>query len=182
MLDAEVPVRKAEPSMPGEQESSLARVVAGVDGSPLSEEALRWATSQAALIHQDVDAITAWQLPGGFADLVTPADVNDADYRIPAEKALLDSVRRVVDARSDLTMRPQGPEVVDAGTGVTVRLRVVEGHPARVLVDASDGASLLVVGSRGRGGFAGLILGSVSLYCVSHAHCPVVVLRAGARP
>ena len=55
--------------------------------------------------------------------------------------------------------------------------RVVEGNPAQVLIDASDGADLLVVGSRGHGGFTEALLGSVSQHCVHHAHCPVVVIR-----
>ena len=58
-----------------------------------------------------------------------------------------------------------------------MRARVVEGNPAQVLLDASDGADLLVVGSRGHGGFAEALLGSVSQHCVHHAHCPVVVIR-----
>jgi nucleotide-binding universal stress UspA family protein len=61
--------------------------------------------------------------------------------------------------------------------GVAIESRVTEGHPAAVLVDASRGADLVVVGSRGHGEFAGMLLGSVSEHCVSNAHCPVVVLR-----
>jgi nucleotide-binding universal stress UspA family protein len=60
---------------------------------------------------------------------------------------------------------------------VTVRATVAEGHPADVLVRAARGADLLVVGSRGHGGFAGSLLGSVSQYCVHHAACPVLVVR-----
>lgn len=59
----------------------------------------------------------------------------------------------------------------------TVHARVAEGNPAQVLIDASDGADLLVVGSRGHGGFTEALLGSVSQHCVQHAHCPVVVIR-----
>jgi hypothetical protein len=62
---------------------------------------------------------------------------------------------------------------------VPVRPLVTEGHAAEVLLRASKGADLLVVGSRGHGGFASAMLGSVSLYCVLHAHCPVVVVRDG---
>jgi nucleotide-binding universal stress UspA family protein len=63
---------------------------------------------------------------------------------------------------------------------VDVESVVVQGHPAKVLVDASVGAQLLVVGSRGHGGFAGLLLGSVSEYVIAHASCPVLVIRHAA--
>jgi nucleotide-binding universal stress UspA family protein len=65
---------------------------------------------------------------------------------------------------------------------LTVESRLERGSAAAVLVAASGGATLLVVGSRGRGGFAGLLLGSVSQQCASHARCPVVIVRAGDRP
>ena len=64
------------------------------------------------------------------------------------------------------------------GDGVEIERRVVEGAPGAVLVEESRGADLLVVGSRGHGGFAGLLLGSVSQQCAHHAECPVVIVRA----
>ena len=64
-----------------------------------------------------------------------------------------------------------------AHSGVPVQPVAVQGHPAPVLVEASRGADLLVVGSRGHGEFAGMLLGSVSQYCVTQAHCPVLVFR-----
>ena len=66
---------------------------------------------------------------------------------------------------------------VDPASGVRVRSLIAEGNPAQVLLDAAAGADLLVVGSRGHGGFAEALLGSVSQHCVHHAHCPVVVIR-----
>ncbi|MDT7593071.1 MAG: hypothetical protein QOH45_2602, partial [Pseudonocardiales bacterium] len=68
-------------------------------------------------------------------------------------------------------------KAVSAGHGVHLRKHVTQGHPAQVLLDASEGADLLVVGSRGHGGFTGMLLGSVSQYLVTHARCPVVVVR-----
>jgi nucleotide-binding universal stress UspA family protein len=66
---------------------------------------------------------------------------------------------------------------IPADSGVSVRQRAVAGHPARALLDAADGADLLVVGSRGHSGFAGMLLGSVSQHCVHHSPCPVLVIR-----
>ena len=62
--------------------------------------------------------------------------------------------------------------------GIEVTSRVVQGHPAQILVEASKGADLLVVGSRGHGEFVGMLIGSVSEYCATNAHCPVLVHRA----
>jgi nucleotide-binding universal stress UspA family protein len=135
------------------------RIAVGVDGSPSSREALRWAVRQAALTGSVVDAVIAWHDPasyGGYAWLI--ADTCDAGL---AAKTLSEAV----------------DSTVTAGGGVTVRQRVMEGNPARVLVDAAEGADLLVVGSRGHGGFAGMLLGSVSEHCVRHSPCPVVVIR-----
>ena len=73
-------------------------------------------------------------------------------------------------------MRWSAP-VSRAHPNITVRPRAVEGHPAHVLIEASRGAELLVVGSRGHGAFSGMVLGSVSQHCVTQAHCPVLVLR-----
>jgi nucleotide-binding universal stress UspA family protein len=68
-------------------------------------------------------------------------------------------------------------ELPESGRQVEIRPKVAEGNAAQVLLDASDGADLLVVGSRGHGGFAEALLGSVSQHCVHHATCPVVVIR-----
>ncbi|WP_329018626.1 universal stress protein [Micromonospora rifamycinica] len=67
-------------------------------------------------------------------------------------------------------------DVASGGTPVQFATHVVRGHPAQVLLDAADGAQLLVVGSRGHGAFAGMLLGSVSQHCVQHASCPVVIV------
>lgn len=131
----------------------------GVDGSPSSREALRWAVRQAALTGSVVDAVIAWRDPSGYGGYGWL--IEDAGYRDLAAKTLGETV----------------DGIVTAGSGVTVRQHVVEGHPARVLLDAAQGAGLLVVGSRGHGGFTGMLLGSVSQHCVQHAPCPVVVIR-----
>lgn len=138
------------------------RIVTGVDGSPSSVAALRWAVGQARLTHGTVDAVIAWQIPASMAGYgwVPVAVANGSDLESVA--------RRILDEAISQATGPDDPPV---------RGRVVQGLPVRVLLDASDDANLLVVGSRGHGGFAGALLGSVSQHCVHHARCPVVVVR-----
>jgi nucleotide-binding universal stress UspA family protein len=141
------------------------RIVVGVDGSPSSLAALRWAVRQAGLTGGTVDAIVAWRMPAsmtgyGFAP-VAMSDCSDMEQI--AKRALNEAISKVV--RSD--------------GGPPVRSLVVQGFPAQVLLNASVGADLLVVGSRGHGGFSGALLGSVGQHCVRHAPCPVVIIRDG---
>ena len=149
--------------MSAHQDGDAPRIVVGVDGSAASRAAFRWAVRQAELTGATIQAITAWQHPvatGGYA--WGPVGVLDStDLQEAAEKTLADEISEVVGARTDIKLQPQP----------------VEGNPAQVLLDASAGADLLVVGSRGHGGFTGMLLGSVSEHCVSNAHCPVLVLR-----
>jgi nucleotide-binding universal stress UspA family protein len=135
------------------------RIVVGVDGSPSSMTALRWAILQAELTGCDVEAVTAWQLPSryGFAAVTDRA----TDFEGDARKVLADALNEVSSVEPD----------------VLIRSSVAEGHPAEVLVRAARGADMLVVGSRGHGGFTEAVLGSVSQYCVHHAPCPVLVIR-----
>ena len=150
-------------SSPGtDRQSGSGRIIVGVDGSPSSEEALRWAIGQARLTGQPVDAVMSWQIPANFA--VGP--LLDFDWEGEAAGALEDAVEKVVDS-------------ADADR---VSLRTVKGHPAQVLLDAAADAALLVVGSRGRGGFTGMLLGSVSQHVVARAACPVVVVREIVSP
>ena len=139
----------------------MAMIVVGVDGSDESKEALRWALEEARLRHATVRAVYAWRDPYVLA----PGFGLPEDFEFDAlrERAVetLDAVIAEVDGTSDV--------LVD---GV-----VAEGAAASVLVDAAEGADLLVVGSRGHGGFVGLLLGSVSQQCVQHAPCPVLVVR-----
>ena len=150
--------------MPGQEDRTGPRIVSGVDGSPSSISALRWAIRQAGLTGAAVDAVIAWHYPvtvgGGYgaAPMVTAGGF---DFRENAEKVLADAISIAV----------------DPGSGVPVRPLAAEGNAAQVLLDAADGADLLVVGSRGHGGFTEALLGSVSQHCVHHAHCPVVVIR-----
>ena len=150
-----------------ESRTGESSIVVGVDGSPSSMSALRWAIRQAALTGAAVDAVIAWYYPAatvGYGWAPTGADAG-FDFRETAEKVLAGAIASAV-----------GP-----GSSVGVRARVVEGNPAQVLLDACDSADLLVVGSRGHGGFTEALLGSVSQHCVHHAHCPVVVIRGQDR-
>lgn len=131
------------------------RVVVGVDGSPSSRAALCWAAEQAALTSAELEAVIGWSYPTSYGFPV----IADVDWASSAQKIVETEVTEVLGDKP-------------------ATIRVLEGHPARVLLDAADGADLLVVGSRGHGGFAGLLLGSVSEYVVTHATCPVVVVRA----
>ena len=142
-----------------ENGQSTSRIVVGVDGSDESKQALRWAAEQAGYTGSSLDVVTVWQVPIGFGwPAVLPEDYD------PAADAgkVLDAV--IV-------------EVLGDNPGVEIRRIVEEGQAAASLLEHSKGARELVVGSRGRGGFAGMLLGSTSNQIVQHAPCPVVVIR-----
>ncbi|MEV7189520.1 universal stress protein [Kitasatospora sp. NPDC093102] len=142
-----------------EQTDTQRWIVVGVDGSPSSVDALRWAVDQARARGAVVEAVTAWQHP-----VATGWPVPVVAYENPA-----DSARNVLDEAV--------AEAADAECRGGIRARVVEGGAVSCLLDAARGADLLVVGSRGHGGFTGALLGSVGQHCVQHAPCPVVVVR-----
>jgi nucleotide-binding universal stress UspA family protein len=135
------------------------RIVVGIDGSETSVEALAWAARQAELTDASLDVVVTWEWPTSYGwSLPFPTGYDPA----------ADAQRLLDSALADI-----GPAHPD----VDIQTRVVEGHPAPVLVELSKGADLLVVGSRGHGEFSGMLLGSVSEHCVTNAHCPVLVLR-----
>ena len=140
------------------------RIVVGVDGSAHSAAALRWALRQAALTGAWVDAVACWQWPppadGGFST----ASYGYVDLAAPTGDAARASVADAV------TDTPHADEVV-------VQVRVEQGYPAAVLIDAATDADLLVVGSRGHGELRGMMLGSVGLHCATHAPCPVLIVH-----
>ena len=135
-------------------------VVVGVDGSEASKDALRWAIRYARMAGATVHAVTAWHYPASVGWAASPV-ILEMDLEGEARQALKQTVEYVV--------ATEGP--------VTIQTRVVEGPPALILLKAATDADLLVVGSRGHGAFAGMVLGSVSEHCVHHAACPVVVIR-----
>lgn len=139
-------------------ESGHPHIVVGLDGSASSIAAMNWAAHQAELTGARLDAVTAWQWPSKYQWTRTPPDYDPAGDTQKSVDAVIDEVR-------------------SAYPSVAIQSTVVEGNPARVLVEKSQGAELLVVGSRGHGEFPGMLLGSVSQHCATSAHCAVVVLR-----
>jgi nucleotide-binding universal stress UspA family protein len=140
-------------------------IVVGVDGSGPSTEALRWAVRQAECTRGVVRALNVWDFPHFHGSLgwLPPPSSDQAALQARALEELEEAVRE--------TVGPRPP--------AEVRAEVRHGTAAGVLIEASRGAALLVVGNRGLGGFSGLLLGSVSQHCVQHAACPVVVIRHG---
>ncbi|MDA3644282.1 universal stress protein [Saccharopolyspora indica] len=141
------------------------RILVGVDGSPGSQAALRWALTYAEQCGGTITALIAWAPPVLVEAAPVPPVISDEDSKKCAEQQLRQTVD---DTKAALA------------TSVHVGLEVVRGPAARSLLERTEHADLLVVGSRGHGGFVGALLGSVSQHCVSHAHCPVVVVRPGA--
>lgn len=144
-------------------EGTIEWVVVGVDGSAESVRALDWAVRYAKAVGAGIRAVTAWHYPSA----VGPAPVGVA----PA--AVSDEVEQAKLAEMETALRTAfGGEPT-----VPVEHKIAYGHAAQVLIDQSKDASLLVVGSRGHGAFTGMLLGSVSTHCVTHAACPVLVVR-----
>jgi nucleotide-binding universal stress UspA family protein len=137
------------------------KIVVGVDGSEASVEALQLAQRFAVPLGAEIEAVACWEYPNMYDSYVA---VGIGGFKERAEELLQKAVTIAFGAE-----RPRN-----------VRTRLVEGFARSVLVHASKEADLLVVGRRGHGGFAGLLLGSVSSACVAHAHCPVLVVRGAA--
>jgi len=143
-------------------QNTASRIVVGVDGSPPSIAALRWAVHQAKLTGGVIDAVIAWEFPvvaGGFGWAPNKA-FDGTEYSQLAAKALNEAVIQV-----------------NPPPDVTVNQVVTEGNPAQVLLYTAKDADLLVVGNRGHGGFVDALIGSVSVRCLHHATCPVAIIR-----
>lgn len=136
-------------------------ILVGVDGSPPSRKALTWAAAEAADHQADLVVLNVWEptLPPPMGLGAAPHDVSDPSQG--ATEKLLTVVR------DELGEDPP----------VLVQPRVKQGNAAEVLIEESENANLLVVGTRGRGGFRGLVLGSVSQHVAAYAKCPVTVVR-----
>jgi len=139
----------------------MERIVVGIDGSPAAQEALEWAIEEARHRDAAVEVVYAWHEPFlvGYDYL---GELEAGGFATEAE-GIIDAAIAAVDT-----------------TGVTVEHKVMPGRPSQVLVEEAKGAALLVVGSRGRGGFSGLLLGSVSQQASHHSPCPVVIIPTAA--
>jgi nucleotide-binding universal stress UspA family protein len=147
------------------QDTDRARVVVGVDDSPQSQAAVRWAAAQAALTGAELDIVHVWPLEP--SDMYGPTgDIRDAvlpDLRKRLEEMVTDAI---------------GPS-----TGSPAwTLDIVQGPPGATLVQRASSADLLVVGTGEHAGVRRLVSGSVSHHCLSHAHGPVVAVPSLAKP
>ncbi len=145
------------------------RIVVGIEGSGGAKAALRFALVEAGYRGASVDVVTAYshtRIPVSPDFNYVPFDI--VNLREEVERMQSEVVDEVLDSVAD--------------RDVVVRRRVIEGRPADTLIRAAEGADMLVVGSRGRGGFRGLLLGSVSQQIAQHGSCPVVIVRPDLEP
>ena len=149
-------------------------IVVGVDGSPGSDAALRWALDEARLRGSKLQVVHAYEPPSAF---ITEAGLGVGG--VPSPPVSADAEGRLREA-AEAAARDVIEQALQRAAGETapteIEVTPAQGSAARTLLEAAEGAELLVVGSRGRGGFLGLLLGSVSQQCAQHPPCPVVIL------
>lgn len=159
----------------------MTRIVVGVDGSPTAEQALRWALAEAQLRPAaTLRVVHAYTVPGArnhapYADAFIDAGI--VQRRGDLERTQRDEDETHIRQAADQLVERLLDRVEARATGVEIVPVSVANDPATTLIDMSRDADLLVVGNRGRGGFKGLLLGSVSQQCLHHARCPVAVIR-----
>jgi nucleotide-binding universal stress UspA family protein len=144
----------------------MSLVVVGVDGSEHGDAALAFAAEEAVLRDADLRIVCAWQIP---ANMTMDMGMVSGVFESFRDEAELMAAQAVETANQ---LRP----------AAKAHAKVVEGHPATVLLEESQGATLLVVGSRGRGELAGILLGSVSQHVIHHSSCPVTVVPKPQEP
>ena len=152
--------------IPGVPETAVPprnEIVVGIDDSGHAEGALRWALDEAVRREAAVRVVAVWRYPAVTA-MGWEFAVLSADDVMAGAEATLDRALEAVGLQ-------------EGGVDPEVRRTIREGHAGRSLLEAAEGAALLVVGARGLGGFTGLLLGSTSSYCVHHARGPVIVVR-----
>jgi nucleotide-binding universal stress UspA family protein len=144
----------------------MSGVIVGIDGSHNSSHALEWAMAEAALRNADLTVVTVNSVPASYWSRQPVPLAGDADRVEEIRKSAQDAVSKAASALGE-----QQPK--------SVTVAAISGFPAQTLIDKSAIADLMVVGSRGGGGFGELFLGSVCSQVVHHAKCPVVVVPAG---
>ncbi len=137
-------------------------IIVGIDGSDHSRHALEWSIREAAVRHAPLTVLTVQQVVAGYwgGPVVYPGDQD------------LTEARKIAEEETDSVLEKFEPESRPS----SVSVRAVVGLPAEALLQAAEGADMLVVGSRGAGGFKRLLMGSVSIQVTHHARCPVVVI------
>lgn len=143
--------------------SDQPRIVVGIDGSEECKPALRWAARAAEAFGAQLELVAAWNYPAAYGWSAIPEGWSPRD-----------DMRQLAQQTVHSVFGSDRPEVLE--------LLLCEGNPAQILVDQSKDALMLVVGSRGHGGFAGLLLGSVSASVAEHATCPVLVVHGDDVP
>jgi nucleotide-binding universal stress UspA family protein len=141
-------------------------IIVGIDGSDHSLRALEWAIGEAAIRQTPLTVTTAIQQPApGYGG-----------YHVPylGEEDVIEQARKMAQVETEQALDKAGP----GSRPPSVSVQAVSGLPGEALLEAAEGADMLVVGSRGIGGFKRLLLGSVGVQVTHHAHCPVVVIPA----
>jgi nucleotide-binding universal stress UspA family protein len=149
------------PAVPGhvvaEPEGRLGRIVVGIDGSEASVAALRRGVRIANALNNSIEAVSTWRLPTGYSSVGV------------YEYSPLDDANAILSGAAKSVFGAKNPEWFTTATW--------EGNAADILIEQSRGAEMLIVGSRGHGGIAGVLLGSVSARVAEHAHCPVLIIH-----
>jgi nucleotide-binding universal stress UspA family protein len=143
-------------------------IVVGIDGSEGAKHALEWAAAEAKLRAAPLTMLLAWQWPTGF--------YAGAGW-VGITSELIEDLQKLAEQRLEEACTAVAPAL----EGLDVKRTVVEGAPAQALIEAGTDADLLVVGTRGHGGFVGLLLGSVSQQCAHHSPCPIVIVPPSER-
>jgi len=144
----------------------IRKILVGVDGSEKSTAALRWAAALAAQVGATIEVVTAWQTPFPTVELLAigfKLDLTELNER-PEQIALYRNQKSIAAAYGE-----------PSPAGITQSVQ--EGYPALLLVEMSKNFDLLVLGNRGHSPIMETFLGSVSMHCLSYAHCPVVIVK-----
>jgi nucleotide-binding universal stress UspA family protein len=142
-------------------DSQQKKIVVGVDGSDSSKAALAWGIRQARLTGAPLQVVMTWEYPMTYGWVVP----------------LPDGLDMAAEGSAELDRVIQEAIEADPGPAIDITKSVIQGHPAPVLIHEAQGAALVVVGSRGHGEFAGMLLGSVSEHLSTQAPCPVLIVR-----